>query len=62
MKFVKTENNYRIYELEEKECKELNREYPTYLTWKYEEDIGNIYLTENEASSLEDMVKWCRAY
>lgn len=58
-KFVQTENNYRIYELEEKECKMFQREYPTFITWMYEEDIGNMFLSENECSTLEEMVEWC---
>ena len=60
MKLVTVENKWRIYELEAKECKEFGREYPTYITWQYEEDIGNMYLSENESSSLEDMLSWCK--
>lgn len=59
-KFIKTENNYRIYELEYQECKEFYKPYPTFVTWKYEETIGDCYATENESGTLEEMIKWCQ--
>ena len=59
-KFIQTENNYRIYELEHKECQMFHREEPTFITWKYDEDIGNMLLSENESGTLEEMIKWCK--
>ena len=58
-KFVKTENNYRIYELEQKECAQHFREYPTFVVWRYSEDIGNVAMSENESGTLEEMIEWC---
>lgn len=61
MKLAKIVGSYRIYELEERECKQHYREYPTFACWfgSHHEDIGNMSLTENEASTLEEMVDWC---
>ena len=57
--FIKTVAGYRIYKLTLEECKQYSRAYPCYVTWKYEDDIGNMDLTENESETLNDMVKWC---
>ena len=63
-KFIKTEGNFRIYELDEKECRQHSREYPTLVCWDKDnhEDVGNMNLTENESETLEEMIKWCKEY
>jgi hypothetical protein len=63
-KFIKTQGNFRIYELDENECKAHGREYPTLVCWDKDdhEDIGNMSYTENETETLEEMVKWCNEY
>ncbi len=63
-KFIKTEGNFSIYELDEKECKMHGRVYPTLVCWDKDEheDIGNMSLTENETETLEEMVEWCKEY
>ena len=67
MKFVQTRHNYRIYELDQKECKQFYRSYPTFVCWEEKphtvnRDIGNMSLTENEAASLQEMLDWCDEY
>lgn len=54
--------NWGIYELDEKECEQNWRFYPTYCTWdwRYPETVGNMYATENESATLEDAIKWCK--
>lgn len=64
MKFVKRVNDYRIYELEEKECKDNYRSYPCYVCWLEEvgtcnDDIGNLNTDENECGTLAEMSEWC---
>ena len=63
-KFIKTEGDFRIYELDAKECKMHGRVYPTLVCWPstHHEDIGDMSLTENETETLEEMVEWCREY
>ena len=62
MKFVKKENNYRIYELEAKECEQFNRQYPTYLTWSNESDIGNMCCIAFEGNTIEYVCEYCNAF
>ena len=64
MKFVKTVGLYRVYELEERECREHGRVYPTLVCWlkNHHEDIGNMSLTENESETIEEMTEWCEEY
>lgn len=64
MKFVKTVGQFRIYELDERECKQHSREFPTVACWlaTHHEDIGNMNLTENEAETIEEMSEWCEEY
>lgn len=61
-KFIKTTGDYRIYELDARECKQHWREYPTLVCWlaTHHEDIGNMSLTENEAATIEEMDEWCK--
>ena len=64
MKFVKSVGDYRIYELDERECKEHFRVYPTFVCWEEKlgtinRDIGNMSLTENESETIEEMTEWC---
>lgn len=63
-KFIKTQGNFRIYELDKEECKIHGREYPTLVCWDKDdhEDIGNMSLTKNESETLEEMIKWCKEY
>lgn len=63
-KFIKTVGDYRVYELEERECKQHCREYPTLVCWlaTHHEDIGNMSLTENESETIEEMTEWCEEY
>lgn len=51
----------RIYQLDEYECRIYGREYPTYVYWRHECDIGNMGMTENEAGSLSEMIEYLRA-
>lgn len=60
MKLVQVENEWRVYGLEEKECREYELEYPSYITWMFEQDIGIIYYADNITSTLEEMLEWCR--
>ena len=64
MKFVKTVGLYRVYALDEGECRQHYREYPTLVCWlgTHHEDIGNMSLTENETETLDEMVEWCEEY
>ena len=62
-RFIKTEGDFRIYELTESECKTHGRVFPTLVCWdKNEPEIGNMHRTENETETLEEMVKWCKEY
>lgn len=60
-KFIKTIGDYRVYELDERECKQHSREFPTLVCWlgTHHEDIGNMNLTENESATIEEMTEWC---
>ncbi len=60
-KFIKTVGDYRVYELDERECKQHFREFPTLVCWlgTHHEDIGNMSLTENESATIEEMTEWC---
>lgn len=60
-KFIKTQGNFRVYELDEKECKQHSRVYPTFVCWD-KDNIGNMNLTENETETLDEMIKWCKEY
>jgi hypothetical protein len=63
-KLIKTEGNYRIYELDQKECSMWYREYPTLVAWdgRYPELVGDMTATENEASTLEEMLEWIKEW
>lgn len=63
-RLVKKEGNYGIYELDQKECAMHYREYPTFVAWDWRdpENVGNITFTENESSTLEEMLEWCKEY
>lgn len=63
-RFVKEVGDYSVYELDEKECRQNFREYPTYACWlsTHHEDIGNMSLTENETETIEEMTEWCEEY
>ena len=63
-KLIQKEGRYGIYELDKRECAEFHREYPTIgaWDWKYPEDVGNIHMTENESSTLEEMLEWLKEY
>lgn len=63
-KFIKTEGDFSIYELDARECKQHFREYPTFVCWDKDnhEDIGNMNLTENESGTIEEMTEWCKEY
>lgn len=65
MKFVKTVGDYRIYELDERECKQHYRPYPTLVCWEEKYStlnpyIGDMSMTENESETIEEMVEWCK--
>lgn len=64
MKFVTTVGDYRIYELDQRECKQHYRAYPTFACWEEKPgrtnpDIGDMSLTENESETIEEMTEWC---
>ena len=61
-KFIETIGDYRVYELDEGECKQNFRVYPTLVCWlaTHHEDIGNMNLTENESETIEEMTEWCK--
>lgn len=64
MKFVKRVGDFRVYELDERECKQHFRSYPTFVCWEEKvgtlnRDIGNMSLTENESETIEEMTEWC---
>jgi hypothetical protein len=64
MKLAELVKDWRIYELDEKECKVWYREYPCFVCWEEKRgtcnhDIGNLYTTENESGTLEEMIAWC---
>ena len=63
-RFVKTEGLYRIYELDQRECRMHSREYPTFVCWlgTHHEEIGNMILTENETETIDEMIEWCKEY
>lgn len=63
-RFVEKIGIYRVYELDQRECKQHGREYPTLCAWiaNHHEDIGNMNLTENETETLEEMRAWCEEY
>ena len=65
MKLVNRIGDYRIYALDERECKQHHKPYPCYVCWEEKlgttnRDIGNLSLTENESDTLQDMVDWCK--
>lgn len=67
MKFIKTVGDYRIYALDERECKQHHRLYPTLVCWEEKlgtlnPDIGDMSMTENESETIEEMVEWCKKY
>lgn len=67
MKFVKKEGNWSIYELGRRECIQNCKPYPTYVCWEEKlgtvnRSIGNLYTTENESSSLQEMIAWCKSH
>lgn len=64
MKFVKRVADFRIYELDQRECKEHFRAYPCFVCWEEKpgtinDDIGNMHFTENESETIEEMEQWC---
>lgn len=63
-KFIKIEGDFRIYELEERECKFHGREYPTIVCWNKNdrEVVGDLTYTENETGTIEEMVAWCKKH
>ena len=63
-KFIDKVGIYRIYELNEKECRQHFREYPTFVCWlsSHHEEIGNMNRTNNETSTIEEMTNWCKQY
>ena len=63
-KFINTIGEYRVYELDAKECRQHQRVYPTFVCWykTRHEDIGNMSLTENETETIEEMTEWCEEY
>ena len=63
-RFIKTEGEFRIYELDERECRQHLRAYPTIVCWNKDDHdiIGNVSLTEHESETIEEMIKWCKEH
>ena len=63
-RLVKRVNNYGVYELDKRECEENYRDYPTFVAWDWRdtESVGDMYLTENESGTLEEMDEWLKKY
>ena len=64
MKFVKSVGDFRIYELNPKECDRHYRVYPTFVCWEERlgttnPDIGDLDYSENESETLKEMTEWC---
>lgn len=57
MYYVTTINGKRIYKLTEFECVQFGRSIPTFVYWNDDFVIGNMNMTENEASSVAELIK-----
>ena len=64
MKLVSRIGDFRVYALEEKECKTFHKPYPCYVCWlepvgTINRNIGGLHTTENESDTLDEMIEWC---